>query len=114
MRTSHHDAPRPGGSLDILQKDLRGNYVIIDNGHEFSVIAHLAYNSVTVNVGDVLKQGTLIGYCGNSETLQNHISIFIFRIIQSSSWEWVYLSYLSQLRFILLKLILPCSKKKAT
>jgi hypothetical protein len=65
-RTSHRDAPHPGGSLDVFQRDIRGNYVTINHGSEFSVLAHLAAGSVVVEVGDTVSQGELIGYCGNS------------------------------------------------
>jgi hypothetical protein len=44
-----------------------GNYVMIDHGNqEYSVLSHLKRNSPTVQVGDVVEQGQLIGRCGNS------------------------------------------------
>lgn len=44
-----------------------GNYVMIDHGNgEYSVIAHMKYQSPVVKAGDEVKQGELIGLCGNS------------------------------------------------
>lgn len=46
-----------------------GNYVIIDHGSGYkTVYAHMAYGSVCVNVGDVIKEGQVIGYMGNTGT----------------------------------------------
>ena len=44
-----------------------GNYVKIkhDNGY-YTLYAHLRYGSVTVNVGDRVKKGQVIGYMGNT------------------------------------------------
>lgn len=65
-RNTHRDCPSPGGSLDIFQRDIRGNYVTIDHGGEYSVLAHLAEGSVDVKAGDRVERGELIGRCGNS------------------------------------------------
>lgn len=44
-----------------------GNYVEIDHGHhEFSLLAHLQYHSITVVPGDYVQAGDIIGLCGNS------------------------------------------------
>lgn len=44
-----------------------GNQVIISHGNkEYSVLAHLKQNSITVKKGDKVKQGDTIGACGNS------------------------------------------------
>lgn len=49
------------------EKQLAGNYVVIDHGNgEYSLIAHLKYQSLTVHVGDKVKRGDVIGQCGNS------------------------------------------------
>lgn len=44
-----------------------GNYVKIkhDNGY-YTLYAHIAYNTVKVNVGDRVKRGDVIGYLGNT------------------------------------------------
>lgn len=44
-----------------------GNYVVIDHGNgEYSITGHIKKGSVTVQKGDKLKQGDLIGELGNS------------------------------------------------
>ncbi|WP_339303508.1 M23 family metallopeptidase [Paenibacillus sp. FSL R5-0519] len=44
-----------------------GNYVVIDHGNgEYSITAHIKKGSVSVQKGDKLKQGDLIGELGNS------------------------------------------------
>ena len=55
--------------------DLRGNYIVIKHhDKEYSLIAHLAPNSITVNVGDSVKQGDIIARCGNTgNTSEPHI-----------------------------------------
>jgi len=52
---------------EINKEQRFGNYVIIDHGNEeFSVLAHLLKNSISVNVGDLVTQGQVIGLSGNS------------------------------------------------
>ncbi|MCL2189198.1 MAG: M23 family metallopeptidase [Defluviitaleaceae bacterium] len=55
--------------------DLRGNYVVIKHhDKEYSLVAHLAPNSITVNTGDNVKQGEVIARCGNTgNTSEPHI-----------------------------------------
>ncbi|WP_247729428.1 M23 family metallopeptidase [Halovivax limisalsi] len=62
----HRDGPRPGGSLDVFQRDIRGNYVTIDHGDVYSVLAHLTPGSFAVDEGQRVERGELIGRCGNS------------------------------------------------
>lgn len=52
-----------------------GNMIVIDHENaEWSVLAHLKYNSIAVKVGDRVKQGDLLGLCGNSgNTSEPHI-----------------------------------------
>ncbi|WP_165921257.1 M23 family metallopeptidase [Paenibacillus albiflavus] len=55
----------PVGTMNA--KNPFGNYVIIDHGNEeYSVIGHMQYQSASVKVGDQVKQGDVIGLCGNS------------------------------------------------
>ena len=68
------------GSLDVPigERDnyvLSGNRVVIDHTNgEWSVICHLKQNSIKVKVGDKVKQGDLLGLCGNSgNTSEPHI-----------------------------------------
>lgn len=52
-----------------------GNMIMIDHHNgEFSLICHFKHNSIAVKVGDHVKQGDLLGLCGNSgNTSQPHI-----------------------------------------
>lgn len=44
-----------------------GNYVILQHSNkEYSLLAHFKQNSILVNEGDGVKQGQIIGLCGNS------------------------------------------------
>lgn len=55
----------PVGTMN--EKDLAGNIVVIDHGNgEYSQLAHLKKDSVTVKVGDIVQKGDVIGLCGNS------------------------------------------------
>ena len=55
--------------------DIRGNYITIKHyDNEYSVSAHLMPNSITVKVGDKVKQGDVIAKCGNSgNTSEPHL-----------------------------------------
>lgn len=68
------------GSIDVMpgERDRGvgvGNAIITDYGNgEFSVICHLKYESIRVNVGDKVKQGQVIGLCGNTgNTSEPHV-----------------------------------------
>lgn len=52
-----------------------GNMIITDYGNgEFGMICHLKHNSIRVNVGDKIKQGEVIGLCGNTgNTSEPHV-----------------------------------------
>ncbi|WP_204357351.1 M23 family metallopeptidase [Halogeometricum borinquense] len=63
----HRDSPRTRGWLDLRQRDIRGNYVVIKHApSEYSVLAHLREGSVAVNEGEQIDQGQRIGLCGHS------------------------------------------------
>ncbi|MCL2372279.1 MAG: M23 family metallopeptidase [Defluviitaleaceae bacterium] len=55
--------------------DIRGNFVIIQHAEEeFSLCAHLMPGSAAVRAGDKVKQGQVIGKCGNSgNTSEPHL-----------------------------------------
>ena len=54
----------PGRSEEIMPS---GNRVLIFHGHgEYSLFMHLKRQSITVKAGDQLRQGDVIGECGNS------------------------------------------------
>jgi Peptidase family M23 len=47
--------------------EVSGNRVIIDHHNgEFSVLSHFRHESIVVTVGDTVKSGQFLGYCGNS------------------------------------------------
>jgi hypothetical protein len=43
-----------------------GNYVLLQHGSVYSLVAHLTPGSVTVYPGQAVTRGTVVGYCGNS------------------------------------------------
>lgn len=68
------------GALDVLpgERDRSvgiGNAIIIDHQNgEFSLLCHFKHNSIKVKVGDKVKEGDVIGMCGNTgNTSQPHI-----------------------------------------
>ncbi len=63
----HRDHQRTNGWLDVLQRDVRGNWVTIEHADgEYSVSAHLQCDSVAVNEGERVTRGQQIGRCGHS------------------------------------------------
>lgn len=68
------------GSFDCAPGDADrsvgvGNMVMIDHQNgEFSLLCHFKHDSIVVTVGDRVKQGDLLGLCGNTgNTSQPHI-----------------------------------------
>jgi murein DD-endopeptidase MepM/ murein hydrolase activator NlpD len=62
------DHPKPGSArVEWRTWNIAGNYVIIkhDNG-EYSTLAHLRKDSVTVVPGEEVSCGDIVGECGNS------------------------------------------------
>ncbi len=52
---------------DVNTKNNWGNTVVIKHSeYIYSKLCHLKYHSVEVKVGDILKQGQVVGRCGNS------------------------------------------------
>jgi len=67
LKNRHRDSRVGGGKVYCDTWDIRGNFITIKHAEkEYSIIAHLAPNSITVKVGDTVKQGQLIAKCGNS------------------------------------------------
>lgn len=63
----HRDYHRTDGWLDPRQRDLRGNYVVVEHdGGEYSLLAHLQQGSVAVTPGDRVDRGQQVGRCGHS------------------------------------------------
>jgi hypothetical protein len=67
-------------SIDVLpgERDRSvgvGNAIIINHQNgEYSLLCHFKHNSIRVKVGDLVKQGKVIGLCGNTgNTFQPHI-----------------------------------------
>jgi murein DD-endopeptidase MepM/ murein hydrolase activator NlpD len=62
------DYPSPGsGWLEWRTWDIAGNHVVVEHADgEYSMLAHLRENSVTVQPGDEVEQGDVTGECGNS------------------------------------------------
>lgn len=57
----------PKGRFFSRARHIGGNYIVIRHGkNEFSTLAHLKKNSITVKVGDAVSQGQCIGKCGNT------------------------------------------------
>lgn len=60
------------GSIDVLpgERDRSvgvGNAIIIDHQNgEYSLLCHFKHGSIRVKVGDTVKQGDMIGLCGNT------------------------------------------------
>ncbi|HOV80565.1 MAG TPA: M23 family metallopeptidase [Bacillota bacterium] len=63
------------GRIECRAKDIRGNYVTLKhNEKEFSTIAHLMPNSITVAMGQKVVRGQAIAKCGNSgNTSEPHV-----------------------------------------
>lgn len=68
------------GSIDVQigERDRNvgvGNAVVINHQNgEFSLICHFKHNSIKVRGGDKVRQGQVIGLCGNTgNTFQPHI-----------------------------------------
>ena len=62
-----------------------GNYVVIAHqNNEFSMLAHFKQYSIQVKVGDSVKQGQVIGLCGNSgNSSEPHIH---FQVMDSEDY----------------------------
>jgi len=67
LRNDYKDSRTNGKSTFCDAYDMRGNHIIIKHGDgEYSMIAHLLAGSISVNIGDMVKQGEIIAGCGNS------------------------------------------------
>ena len=65
---SLRDYPHPGtGWTEWKTWNIVGNYVVIKHGDgEYSLLAHLQEGSVTVEPGETVARGDVVGACGNS------------------------------------------------
>lgn len=66
-------ADNPPGVMDAANP--AGNHVMLDLGNgEYALLAHLKANSISVEKGDDVEQGQLLGECGNSgNTSEPHL-----------------------------------------
>ena len=68
-RNNHPDSRTNGQKTYCDTWEQRGNHIVIKhNDSEYSLTAHLMPKSITVKVGDKVKQGEVIAKCGNSGT----------------------------------------------
>jgi murein DD-endopeptidase MepM/ murein hydrolase activator NlpD len=76
---NHRDYHRSGGWLDPLQRDIRGNYIVIEHdGGEYTTLAHLQEGSIPVSVGDRVECGERVGRCGNSgNSTEPHLHVHV-------------------------------------
>jgi len=67
-RDDLRDHPHPGtGWVEWRTWDIRGNHVLIEHDDgEYSLLAHLQEDSVTVSPGDSVERGDVVGCCGSS------------------------------------------------
>ncbi len=76
IRDKYPDSPLLGrGQADCSARDIRGNYILIRHADkEYGLLAHLKPGSVCVKVGDTVKRGQCIAFCGNSgNTSEPHL-----------------------------------------
>ncbi|MHA3024292.1 M23 family metallopeptidase [Mycobacterium sp. BMJ-28] len=72
----HAEDGRPDGVADEYQAV--GNHVVIDNGHEHIVLAHLRLGTVSVVTGDSVQPGDRLGEVGNSgNSTEPHLHIHV-------------------------------------
>ena len=75
ISNNHKDSRANGKKVYCDSWDIRGNFIVIKHAEkEFSLSAHLAPDSITVRKGARVKQGQVIGKCGNSgNTSEPHL-----------------------------------------
>lgn len=65
IKVVNHIADNVPGEVDDTQP--AGNYIILEHPNkEYSLLAHFKQYSIMKKEGDVLTQGQIVGYCGNS------------------------------------------------
>ena len=77
---------------EMNEKRPSGNHVIIQHGpQEYSFIAHFKKESITVEEGDIVQQGDVIGRCGNSgNSSEPHIHFQVMdkaRVVRAKSFR---------------------------
>ena len=65
IKVVNHITDNVPGEIDDTQP--AGNYIILEHPNkEYSLLAHFKQYSIIVKEGDIVKQGQVVGYCGNS------------------------------------------------
>ena len=69
------EKPFEDGPMEIMAKDIRGNYILMEHAEkEFGFVGHLQPQSITVKIGQKVRQGEVIAKCGNSgNTSEPHL-----------------------------------------
>ncbi|MFJ7953862.1 M23 family metallopeptidase [Lysinibacillus sp. NPDC096418] len=85
------------GEMNSSQPE--GNCVIIEHeNNEYSMLAHLKQNSIVVKEGEVVKQGQLIGLCGNSgNSTEAHLHFQVMNSSDYSSGQSIRIRFLNDL-----------------
>lgn len=67
---------------EMFEAKPEGNYVILQHAkREYSLLAHFKKSSITVEKGDIVKQGHVIGRCGNSgNSSEPHIHFHVMDV----------------------------------
>ncbi len=84
--SKHPDSAVYGnGTAECKAHDIRGNHIIIRHSKkEYSLIAHLKPDSITIKKGQKVIQGQVIAQCGNSgNTTEPHIH---FQVSESKNF----------------------------
>jgi murein DD-endopeptidase MepM/ murein hydrolase activator NlpD len=72
-----------------------GNYVVIRHNDESTAYEHLRYKGIVVKVGDIVKQGQLIGYSGNTGYSRGpHLHFEVMEFIGTGDEDYVTLKAL--------------------
>jgi hypothetical protein len=97
VQNHHRDCPWPG-RVDPLAWSILGNYAVISHATgEFSLLAHLRHGSLKVRPGDCVRQGQVIGECGNSGhstephlhfQVQDHPNFFLAASLPVRFYNW--------------------------
>lgn len=80
LKDSIPDHQQPGdSSIDWSVRDFRGNFIVLKHAQgEYTFLAHFQPGSLQVKKGNTVKQGQLLGRCGNSgHSTEPHLHIHL-------------------------------------
>jgi len=90
VSNKHSDCPdsKANNAMDYTgTSDVMGNHIVIrHNKNEYSSVGNLMRDSITVKVGDKVKQGNVIAKCGNSGYLTDEPCLH-FQLQSSKSFN---------------------------